>query len=196
MLDDPGTTELKALLAHDDLLGRDALLQRVGENLRRLASGMLRRFPAVARWEATDDVLQSATLRLLRALDQITPDTPRQFFALAAKMIRRELIDLVRHYQGPMGLGANHHSNGVILKNTPGTPDENIEIWTAFHESVGQLPDQEREIVDLLHYQGLAQQAAADLLGVDIRTVQRRWQQARIHLHHLAKSRDNFFSSD
>ena len=45
---------------------------------------MLRDFPGVARWEGTDDVLQNATLRLYRALKDVTPESPRSFFNLAA----------------------------------------------------------------------------------------------------------------
>ena len=35
------------------------------------------------------------------------PLSVRDFFRLAAALIRRELIDLARRYSGPMGLGAN-----------------------------------------------------------------------------------------
>jgi RNA polymerase sigma-70 factor (ECF subfamily) len=45
------------------------------------------------------------------------------------------------------------------------------------------LPDAERAVADLLFYQGLSQEEAAALLGVDVRTVQRRWQRVRVHLH-------------
>jgi RNA polymerase sigma-70 factor (ECF subfamily) len=44
------------------------------------------------------------------------------------------------------------------------------------------LPAQERELFDLLWYQGLNQTEAADLLGVCVRTVKRRWQSARLLL--------------
>jgi RNA polymerase sigma-70 factor (ECF subfamily) len=45
------------------------------------------------------------------------------------------------------------------------------------------LPDETRKIVDLLFYQGLSQAEAAAVLETSERTVQRRWQSARLALH-------------
>src|SRR5207244_829955 len=57
-----------------------------------------------------------------------------------------------------------------------------LAAWSAFHEAVEKLPDEEREVFDLLWYQGLAHAEAAELLGVAERTVGRRWQEARLHV--------------
>jgi RNA polymerase sigma factor (sigma-70 family) len=57
-----------------------------------------------------------------------------------------------------------------------------LAAWSEFHERAGQLPDEEREVFDLLWYQGLMQEEAAQLLGVSERTVKRRWQSARLQL--------------
>src|SRR5437763_11106175 len=111
MADDLRTTELRDLLgrvaAHDST-ARDELLRRTAGNLERLTRKMLGAYPSVRRWEETGDVVQNATLRLLRALEAVRPENPRQFFGLAAEQIRRELIDLARHYYGAHGVGANH----------------------------------------------------------------------------------------
>jgi RNA polymerase sigma factor (sigma-70 family) len=48
---------------------------------------------------------------------------------------------------------------------------------------VEALPDKEREIFDLLWYQGLSQSEAADALEVDLRTIKRRWRSARIMIY-------------
>src|SRR5262245_35464825 len=74
---------------------------------------MLKGYPNVRRWEQTDDVLQNAVIRLHRALQQLTVQTPLDFFRLAALNIRRELLDLARHYYGPQGRGRT---------TTPGAP--------------------------------------------------------------------------
>src|SRR5688572_22008206 len=103
----------------DDLLRRFAsgepaarrlIVERSLERLRVLAARQLRRFPAVQRWEQTDDVLQGAAQRLYRALESVRPANAREFFGLCSAMIRRELIDLKRSYYGPEGIGANHVS--------------------------------------------------------------------------------------
>jgi DNA-directed RNA polymerase specialized sigma24 family protein len=43
-------------------------------------------------------------------------------------------------------------------------------------------------VVDLLFYQGLPQADAAAILGVTVRTVQRRWHDALIRLHRILKT--------
>ncbi len=89
---------------------RGELLNFAFERLQHMARKMKRDFDAVGRWEQTDDVMQNASLRLYEALDQVAIADVRHFYRLAALQIRRELIDLCRHYQGPLGQGANHYT--------------------------------------------------------------------------------------
>src|SRR4051794_30107707 len=86
-----------------DSAALDALLRHTGDRLTRLAHRMLGEFPRVRRWTETADIVQNASLRLVQALRAVQPDSPRAFFALAALQIRRELIDLARHFHGPNG---------------------------------------------------------------------------------------------
>src|ERR1051326_6467529 len=83
-----------------DLAARNELLCCVGYRLERLARKMLRKFPAVQQFAQTDDVLQNALMRLLRALEQVRPNSVSDFFGLAAEQMRRELLDLARHFHG------------------------------------------------------------------------------------------------
>lgn len=151
-----------------------------------LARAMLRRYPHVRRWEQTDDLLQASLMRLHRSLAEVRPEGVDHFDNLAATQIRRELIDLARRHQGPEGLGANHHTD----RNGPGDrlarvaaepgPPESLDDWAAFHEAVSRLPDEERQVMDLLWYRGLTHAQAAESLGVATKTVQRRWASARL----------------
>jgi RNA polymerase sigma-70 factor (ECF subfamily) len=177
-----------------DEAARGELLASACERLRNLARKMLKGYPNVHRWEQTDDVLQNATLRLHRTLGQLPVGTPRDFFRLAALEIRRELLDLARHYYGPQGQGAHHATWGPGDSSTtrsdsgPASPDPahdpaRLAAWGEFHERIAALPDEEREVFDLLWYQGLSQAEAAGLLNVSERTVKRRWQGARLKLH-------------
>ena len=63
---------------------------------------MMGDFPKVRNWEDSGDVLQESTIRLMRALEEITPESPREFFGLAALQVRRQLLDLSRRYRRPM----------------------------------------------------------------------------------------------
>jgi RNA polymerase sigma factor (sigma-70 family) len=188
-------TWIKRLQAGDPT-ARSELLNHSCERLRRLARRMLRDFARLKRWEDTDDVLQNALVRLWSALADVAPSSARHFYALAALQIRRELIDLARQYYGPEGVGAKHASNvqGDPSASMPqvGRPDSTMEpsrlaVWSEFHQRVDTLPEQEREVFDLLWYQELTQAEAAALLGISEATLKRRWLAARRRLHQTLK---------
>jgi RNA polymerase sigma-70 factor (ECF subfamily) len=175
-----------------DRAARDELFRHLSGRLERLTRKLLKGFPGVRRWAGTDDVLQNAALRLLRALEEVRPGSVREFLALGAQQIRRELIDMARHYYGPLGLGANHASRPDGSSAPPEPADASHEpaallSWCEFHQRIQALPPGERELVDLLYYQGLPQAEAAAVLQVAVRTVQRRWQAVLLKLHELLK---------
>jgi RNA polymerase sigma-70 factor (ECF subfamily) len=57
-----------------------------------------------------------------------------------------------------------------------------LAAWTDFHRAVDHLGEADRELFDLLWYQGLTQAEAAAILGVTERTVNSRWLAARVRL--------------
>lgn len=180
----PGSdTQLQLLIdkvATGDDAARSALLDHACDRLLRLTRKMFHAHRDLRRWEQTDDVFQNAMLRLHRALSDVTPESVRHFFNLGAVMIRRTLLDLAKHHLGPHGQGTNHHTDGGggAVSDRAEQP-EDLEGWSAFHAQVERLPDEEREVVGLLYYEGLTQEEAATVLGVGLRTVKRRWQSAR-----------------
>jgi RNA polymerase sigma-70 factor (ECF subfamily) len=184
-----------------DERARDELLDIACERLRRLARKMLRGYRRVSRWEETDDVFQNAAMRLCRALSEVKPASVRSFINLAAVQIRRELIDLARHYRGPRGSERHHGSQAQAgsdgsgsLRGPPEGADDtddpaSLAIWTEFHEQIEALPEQEKDVFDLLYYQGLTQAEAAALLGVTERVVKYRWRSARLKLDEMLGGR-------
>lgn len=109
------TTGLRACLGRvrdGDASALNELILLAGNRLQALTHRMLRDYPRVRWWAETDDVLQNALVRLCRALEQVHPASARDFYALATTQIRRELIDLARHYSGPENAAANHESRG------------------------------------------------------------------------------------
>jgi RNA polymerase sigma-70 factor (ECF subfamily) len=190
------TVNLRNLLERiqeGDLAARDELLRGSCARLEQLACKMLRGFPGVHRWADTDDVLQNAVLRLLRALREIQPDNTREFFGLAAVQIRRELLDLARHFFGPEGEGANHASRTALAGSSDGAWDpidrrfdvEDLQRWCDFHQEVDGLPPEEREVVSLVFYHGWTQAQIAELCQISERTVRRRWEAALVKLHQI-----------
>jgi RNA polymerase sigma factor (sigma-70 family) len=186
----PIQTCLDALRAGDPA-ARAELLRISRERILLMTRRMMAKYAAVRRWEESDDVLQNVLLRLHRTLEKVPLESPRHFLALAAVHVRRELIDLARHYFGPQGVGANHATpdaaspDAVIAEAAcaPGTDDSAGPVsWQELHEQIAALPDEERETVDLLWYHGMSQEEVAALLGVSVRTVRRLWQKARLQL--------------
>jgi RNA polymerase sigma-70 factor (ECF subfamily) len=174
-----------------DASARDELIRSFQGRLELLARKMTGRDPRVGRWVDAEDVLQNALLRLLRALEGVRPDSTRAFFGLAAEQIRRELLDLARHYYGREGEGANHDSVAPRTHDSrpglePPAPDESareLERWTRFHNEVKRLPEREREVVGLIFYHGWTQAQVAELFHVDVRTARRWWKAALVKLH-------------
>src|SRR5262249_28307286 len=124
-------------------------------------------------------------------LRAVEPSSMREFFALAAQQVRRELIDLARHYYGPHGMGANHATPAGDVRDEalpydrpdPASEPGGLAEWCEFHRRIDELPEEQREVVGLLYYQGLSQAEAAAVINVTVRTVQRRWHAALVQLH-------------
>lgn len=96
------------------------------------------------RWAEAEDVLQNASIRLLRALREIVPPSMKDFYALAALQIRRELLDLVRHLHGPLGLATHQDSRGGDSHAPPDPADlshepSELAQWREFHEAIDRL---------------------------------------------------------
>ena len=146
---------------------------------------MRKDFPSLGDLHETGDILHDAYPRLHKALEQMLPQTVRDFYGLAALQIRRVLIDLCRRLRGrsgqrrpPVQIAGSETSPAMDIEEKTYDPGQ-LAHWAEFHEAVERLPEQEREVVDLLWYQELSQEEAAEVLGVDKSTVKRRWRHAR-----------------
>lgn len=182
---------LERLAAGDDS-ARERILEICDGRLRSLSHRLLGKFAKVRRWDNTDDVAQNAAIRLYRALAETVPDSPRGLMGLIATQIQRELIDLARKHAGPMSYASNHgtnvkddtHSEVFMVDEAEdggdGLEEElPLERWEAFHAAVERLPEEHREVFRLVWYLGADRETAAKTLGLSLRTVGRRWQEAR-----------------
>src|SRR4051794_24634041 len=90
----PGLAELLTRLQAGDAAAREKVIAHFCGQMQRHAHNMLQTYPRLRRWVQTDDVFQSAMVRLLKALEDVRPESPQHFLSLATLQIRRELIDL------------------------------------------------------------------------------------------------------
>lgn len=190
---DPTTTRLQLWLTRlnaGDSAAREELFRHTAERLRRLARRMLQNdFPRLRQFEETDDVFQSAIMRLHRALGDVQPASLQDFYRLAGVQLRRVLMDLARHYYGPRGTGTNMQPQQPGEESAPAFEGEcttyepgALAGWNEFHQAVETLPEDEKQVVDHVWYQEHSLPETADLLGVSLSTIKRRWMSARLKL--------------
>jgi RNA polymerase sigma-70 factor (ECF subfamily) len=152
-----------------------SLLDRAVRRLHQLcATHLHRKFPRLT-WPPlnlqTDELLGSVVERLLKALREVRPTTVRQFFALAGQHLRWELNDIARR------LDSQPTAAELGDRAVPAPADSDSRLSPTARlilETIGNLPDDEREVFDLMHIQGLTESEAAAVLGVGARTVKRR----------------------
>jgi RNA polymerase sigma factor (sigma-70 family) len=175
-----------------DKAAADILLRRVGQRLEHMTRRMLHGFPAVHACTETADVFQASLIRLLNTLQQVQPESTRHFFNLAAVQVRRELLDLARHFNRPEFArplpskdGDESENAGPVEAAAAAPEDRDLDLWCRFHEAVEQLPAEEREVLGLVYYHGWTQKQIAELFQVDERTIRRRWQSACLQIHQL-----------
>ena len=160
------------------------LLDRAVRRLRVLCATLLyRSYPRLTQPPLnveTDELLGSVVAELLRALRTIRPQTVRQFFALATQHMRWQLNDLARRLDKQPRAAALAES-GVEAPPSSShfglSPNARRMLG-----AIESLPEVEREVFDLVRIQGLTHAETAEVVGVSVKTVQRRLNRARLLL--------------
>ncbi|MGH9412018.1 MAG: sigma-70 family RNA polymerase sigma factor [Vicinamibacterales bacterium] len=164
-------TQLLTRWVGGDQAALDALMPVVYAELRKIAGAYLRR-------ERSDHTLQptalvhEAWLRLVKQ-DGGAFEHRKQFYALAAQMMRRILVDHARSTKaGKRGGGAAK----TALDESAAAGAASIVELLALNEALEQLaavrPRQAR-VVELRHFGGLSVEETAELLEVSAPTVSR-----------------------
>jgi RNA polymerase sigma-70 factor (ECF subfamily) len=160
------------------------LLDRAVSRLRLLCATLLyRSYPRLTQPPLnleTDELLGGVVAGLLAALRTVRPRTVRQFFALATQHMRWQLNDLARLLDEQPAAAALAESAVAAPASSSGTGlSPNARRMLGAIES---LPEDEREVFDLVRIQGLTYAEAAGVVGVSVKTVQRRLNRARLLL--------------
>jgi RNA polymerase sigma-70 factor (ECF subfamily) len=160
-----------------------ALLDRSVRRLQMLCGNLLfreyRRLTQPPLNLQPDEMLSAVVERLLKAMRSARPRTVRQFFALVNQHMRWELNDLARRLDHqPAAAGLSEWM--VPAPETSGSalsPEGRRML-----EAIDNLPEEEREVFELVRVQGLSYAEAAGVLGVVAKTVQRRLNRSLILL--------------
>ncbi len=122
----------------------------------------------------------------LRLVDQRCDWQGRaHFFAIAARTMRRILVDYARAYRASKRgaaarIALDESADRAVDQDLP------LEELLAIHESIGELEQvdpTEARIVELRYFAGLTIEESAQALGLSPATVKREWRIARAWLH-------------
>jgi RNA polymerase sigma-70 factor (ECF subfamily) len=152
-----------------------ALLGRAVGRLHQLCATLLyRSYPRLTRPPVNlqaDEMLSAVVERLLKALRQARPTSPRQFFALACQHMRWELNDMARRLdEQPASVELLAESVPAPASSSSGFTPDGRRILAA----IDRLPEGEREAFELVRIQGMSQAEAAEVLEVSVMTINRR----------------------
>lgn len=182
----PDVTSLLVAWGQGDAEVLDALMARVYEPLRRIAANQLRQ-------ERGDHTLQTAALvneAYLRLVDQRRVDWRDRvhFFAVAARIMRRVLLDHARR-QGTAKRGGGCLVLGLDAADVSVAPRTDlIELDRGLDALARAKPDLAR-LVELRYFGGLTKHELATVLDIAPATVTRRWRLARAWLFRFLQGR-------
>jgi len=188
---DVAVTDLLRAWGAGDAEASDSLVRLVYAELRRQAQLALRREDQGHTLQPTA-LVHEAWLRLGDQHDARW-ESRTQFFAIAAQMMRRVLLDYARaRHAEKRGGGALQVSLGDLdrMHGQPGAPpvtdtalDElDVIALNDALERLAVLDPQKARLVDLRYFGGLSIPEAAAALGVSTATVGREWAIARMWL--------------
>jgi len=174
-------TALLTQLSRGDKSVIERLMPLVYDELHRRAAGYMRQ-------ERSDHTLQptalvhEAYLKLVEQRDA-TFRHRAHFFAVAAKMMRRILID---HARARLSAKRGGEQNPVSLEDADNLRTDTPHGLLAVDEALKRLesldPRQE-QIVEMRFFGGLTVKETAEVLGVSTRTIEREWTIARAWLY-------------
>ena len=158
----------------------DALFARLYDELHRIARRELARLGADLGASPTT-LLHEAYLDMVTRESLVFPDRAR-FLAYAGRAMRALVIDQVRA-RGALKRGGDLHitSLDTHIADQLAQPQQLADIGAALDE-LAQLEPELATVVDLKFFCGFAMQEIAALQEVSERTVQRRWEKARLLL--------------
>ena len=149
--------------------------------LRRLAEHQLRNEPEGHTLSPTA-LVHEAYMRLID-YTRVEWSGRAHFMAVAAKAMRRILVDHARRRRSVKRGGALRH---ISIDSVQLASDEGTDTLLALDEALGRLKEldpRQAQVVECRFFGGMTEEETAEALGISMRTVKRDWAKARSWLY-------------
>jgi RNA polymerase sigma-70 factor, ECF subfamily len=187
----PSTNEVTGLLldwSNGDRAALDKLVPLVHDELHRLAHHYMRQ-------ERAGHTLQTTALvneAYMRLIDQrsVRWQSRAHFFAIAAQLMRRILVDYARSRRyAKRGGEARQVTFDESVLVSPQKGAELIAVDDALTDLAAR-DSRKSQIVELRFFGGLNIEETAEVMGLSASTVQREWRSAKAWLYEAIRSND------
>ena len=158
------------------------LMERVQGELHRLAAGYLRRERGGRTLQPTA-VVNEAYIRLLPQRG-VSWENRAHFFGIAAKMMRRVLVDHARRRHAAKRDAGPADPVTISGVASPAPEADPVDVL-ALHDALSKLADldpRQSEIVEMRYFAGLTVEEIAEVLDISTATVKREWSTAKMWL--------------
>lgn len=140
--------------------------------------------------DLADDIFQETFLKVVQSLRSGKYQDDGRFLSWVMRIAHNLIIDHFRH-EKQLGLVLNEDYEADLF-NSRKLADENIEdsivrrqVLRDVRKLIGNLPDDQREVVIMRHYAGMSFKEIADMTGVSINTALGRMRYALINMRKL-----------
>jgi RNA polymerase sigma factor (TIGR02999 family) len=156
------------------------LIPLVYNELHRLARYYRRKGGPAGDTIQTTALVHEAYLRLLK-IDSIDWNDRAHFFAVAAQLMRRILVDMVRAADAVKRGGRDQHVD-VVLDHLPAPGSDRAGELLAIDDALArltQIDPRRAQVVELRVFGGLTHEEIADVLRISPQSVMRDWRLAK-----------------
>ncbi|HEX4947473.1 MAG TPA: ECF-type sigma factor [Blastocatellia bacterium] len=178
------TTTTFSTLLRDWQQGNDEageeLVRLVYDQLHLLAASYLRREPLLPSLQTTELIHET----WLRLFGNETPEfeSRAHFFVIAARQMRRVLIDRVRGAQAQRRIPKTALFPVSEAKQIAVPPDEQLLLVDEALQQLEAKMPRAGQVVELRYFAGLTEEETARILNISVTTVKRDWAFAKLWL--------------
>lgn len=180
---DPSVEVTKLLRdwSQGDAVALEKLIPLVFEDLRKIAGSLFQRENEAHTLQPTA-LVNEVYLRLIDQR-QVHWQNREQFFAVAAMLMRRILVDYAKRRQT---VKRGSRAIKIPLDEAIGIPqaaaDLDMEALDQALSRLAEIDPRQSRIVEMRFFMGLTHEEIAEVLGIGVTTVKREWKTARLWL--------------